>query len=84
MNFQLVVGWYSSRTRPSYFALKKTDRSDFRVGRGALTRNDDGAHAEVMQLVLDLGFAVAAVSSDGARAAPGAADDPPNRGRQLG
>src|SRR4051795_9155137 len=36
----------------------------------ALARDHHGAHAELVQVVLDAGFAVAAVGGDGARAAP--------------
>jgi hypothetical protein len=45
----------------------------------ALARDHHGAHAELVQVVLDAGFAVAAVGGDGARAAPGAGDDSADR-----
>ena len=49
----------------------------------ALARDDDGPHAEVVQVVLDARLAVAAVGGDGARAPAGAGDDPGDGGREL-
>src|SRR3954462_11612990 len=42
----------------------------------ALARDDDGSDAEVVQVVVDAGLAVAAVGGNGARAPSGARDDP--------
>src|SRR5690349_5583744 len=49
----------------------------------AFTGYHHGAHAEVVQGVLDTFLAVAAVGGDGARGAAGALGDPRDRGRQL-
>ena len=49
----------------------------------ALARDGDVTHAEVVQFVFDLGFAVAAVSGRGARGAAGAALYPLDRRGQL-
>jgi hypothetical protein len=51
--------------------------------RSGLAGDHDGAHAELVQVVLDAGLAVAAVGGDGARTTPGARDDPPDRGSEL-
>jgi hypothetical protein len=53
------------------------------VAGSALAGDHNGAHAELVQLVLDLCFAVAPVGGDHARPAPGAADDSPDRGGEL-
>jgi hypothetical protein len=50
----------------------------------ALVWDDHGAHAQLVQLDLDLGLAVAAAGGDGARGAASAADDPPDRRGELG
>jgi hypothetical protein len=49
----------------------------------ALARDDHVADAHLVQGVIDALLAVAAVGSDGPGTAPGAADDPPDGGRQL-
>ena len=50
----------------------------------ALARDDYRAHAELVQVVLDRGLAVAAVGGHGARAPPGAPDDPTDGRGELG
>lgn len=45
----------------------------------ALAGDDDGAHPELVQAVVDAVFAVAAVGGDRARLATGAPDDPLDR-----
>ena len=49
----------------------------------AFAGNDDGAHAERMQGVIDAFLSVAAVGGHGARCASGAGDDPLDGGRKL-
>jgi len=49
----------------------------------ALARDDDGSDPEVVQVVLDAGLAVAAVSGDRARPPPRAGDHPRHGGGQL-
>ena len=50
-----------------------------RLGGFAFTGDQDRAHAQIVQVVLDAFLAVAAVGGDGARRAPGALGDPFHR-----
>jgi hypothetical protein len=50
----------------------------------AFAGDHHGAHAELVQVVLDPGFAIAAVGGDGIAAAPGPGDDPADRRSELG
>jgi hypothetical protein len=50
----------------------------------AIAGDHHGPDAEFVQVVLDAGFAVAAVGGDGARTPPGAGDDSGDRGGELG
>ena len=53
------------------------------LARTTLARDHYGAHAELVQVVLDAGLAVAAVGGDGAGSSAGAAGDPGDRGGEL-
>src|SRR3954453_16044480 len=49
----------------------------------ALAGNHHGPDAEIVQVVLDAGLAVAAIGGDGPRAAPGSRDDPADGRNEL-
>src|SRR3954447_1212945 len=50
------------------------------LGGSALAGNRHGPDAEIVQVLLDTGLALAAIGGDGPRAPPGPADDPGDGG----
>src|SRR6266508_742153 len=74
------------RPRPP-FDLVAEGPSMFELAAGcagfALARDGDAVHPELVQVAFDLGFAVAAISGDRVRRAPGAAGDPFDRWGEL-